>query len=757
MQQTLGQTKIGNLMFIYLLIFSVVITIIISVIELSSGYERDVDRVNKTLNELNISYRNGLSSALWLADKDQLQSMLAGITELADIRYAVVLSEGSIYAQSGSDVLNRTNKNGSENITLEQKYISSSMPLTYAHRGKEVPIGRVILYTDLSDVRQKLNRRILMVLATNGAEIALIVLFFYFLFYYLISRHLENISGYLNASSAYLPDLPLVLDRKKPARNDELDILADSINSMYSKLDFSLKELEEKQELLLQVLSDKTQESQNNRLLFESSPVGLALADMTGTLVDVNQSYADILGRTVEECKSVESREPISDKYADEENEHLCMLKETGYCGPYEREYIHKDGHHVAVRISDMVLERDGESFIWSSVENISDIKKAFSDLEYSQARFAAVFSSISDAVVMANTDHRMTVLSDSVTDLFGYEASELQGRPTGMLSKNTEDFSQAGGRNALPGSLPYEVEYRRKDGSTFWGETLGTKIVSEDGVIYGYVGIIRDVTERKNVENELKKYRHQLEKLVAERTRKLRDAQDELVRNERLATLGQLTATVSHELRNPLGAMRPSLYVIDKKSDREDERLQSAIERVDRNIERCDRIIDELLDFTRITDLDRHLTRIDDWLESVIDDQCIPEHIRVEKDFSLNNVEMAIDTGRLRRAVINVVENACHTMELGKQQTNESRDFRLKIKTGSNAERIEIAIADTGDGIPDNVLEKIFEPLFSTRGFGVGLGMSTVKQIMEQHDGGVEIDTKVDQGTNVILWLPRG
>lgn len=233
-----------------------------------------------------------------------------------------------------------------------------------------------------------------------------------------------------------------------------------------------------------------------------------------------------------------------------------------------------------------------------------------------------------------------------------------------------------------------------------------------------------------------------------------LQDSHSELQRKERLATLGQLTATVSHELRNPLGAMRPSLYVIERKSDKEDERIQSAIERIDRNIDRCDHIIDELLDFTRITELEREPTLIDEWLMSVILEQTIPEGILLEKDFGLNNIELAVDTARLRRVVINAIENACHSM-MDDNQQSVNNNAHINIKTCVSNNRLEIIIKDTGSGIAKDVIDEIFEPLFSTKSFGVGLGMPTIKQIMQQHGGGVEVESKEGKGTAVTLWLP--
>ena len=100
-----------------------------------------------------------------------------------------------------------------------------------------------------------------------------------------------------------------------------------------------------------------------------------------------------------------------------------------------------------------------------------------------------------------------------------------------------------------------------------------------------------------------------------------------------------------------------------------------------------------------------------------------------------------------MRRAVINVVENACHSMMDDNLRIADS-DARLTIATDDTGDRIEIRITDTGAGIPDDVMEKIFEPLYSTKGFGVGLGMPTVKQIVEQHGGNIKVNSRLGVGS---------
>jgi len=263
----------------------------------------------------------------------------------------------------------------------------------------------------------------------------------------------------------------------------------------------------------------------------------------------------------------------------------------------------------------------------------------------------------------------------------------------------------------------------------------------------------VATVCDRIEYERQLAATNDELENRVEARTRELRDAQTELLRKERLATLGQLTATVSHELRNPLAAMRPSTYILSKKYG-DDEATQRALERIERGINRCDHIIDELLDFARITKLEYSHQELDRWLAEMLQEQQLPGDLKVQLHQGLDGYSVDFDPHRLRRALINIIENAAQSFVSdndGKVADNANIELSTRVIDG----RIELVLKDNGPGIAADVLPHIFEPLYSTRNFGVGLGMPTVKQIMEQHDGGIDVQSKAGEGTTVTLWLP--
>jgi len=253
---------------------------------------------------------------------------------------------------------------------------------------------------------------------------------------------------------------------------------------------------------------------------------------------------------------------------------------------------------------------------------------------------------------------------------------------------------------------------------------------------------------------DELQQAHDELESKVQERTQELREAQDSLIKKERLATLGQLTATVSHELRNPLASLMASLHVI-KSASANPEQARKSIDRMETNIRRCDRIIDELLDFTRVSNLAMKPIDIDEWLKQALDEIDIPDDVELRIQTGTNNAVVYFDPDRLRRAIINVVSNACHAMASPNDHDKSIDGAILDVSTAMTDNKVTIQITDNGIGMDQEVIKQLFEPLFSTKAFGVGLGMSAIEQIMKQHEGGVQVSSTPGKGTTITLWLP--
>ena len=254
---------------------------------------------------------------------------------------------------------------------------------------------------------------------------------------------------------------------------------------------------------------------QFNRNLFESCPIGLALCRLDGKLVEVNPALAAILGRTGEETLNLTYWEITPEKYLAQEQLQLESLEKTGRYGPYEKEYIHKDGHFVPVRLKGVIVEKEGERLIWSSVEDISDRKQAQEALRVSEERLQLALKGSEVGLWDWNVATGETYFSPRFMEMSGYRAGELEGHVNTWISLvNPEDMSSVTEvLNAhFEGRTPaYQAEFRfkTKSGEWQWIQASG-KVVERDetGKPLRMTGTHKDITKRKRIEEALIKER---------------------------------------------------------------------------------------------------------------------------------------------------------------------------------------------------------------------------------------------------------
>jgi signal transduction histidine kinase len=252
------------------------------------------------------------------------------------------------------------------------------------------------------------------------------------------------------------------------------------------------------------------------------------------------------------------------------------------------------------------------------------------------------------------------------------------------------------------------------------------------------------ELIERRRIEVELR-----------EANRNLQGAMEKLATTERLATIGQIAATVGHELRNPLASIRTSMELLRKQTSGKELGVERALDRIDRNTDRCANIISDLLDFARKKELVSEPTIIASWLTEILDEHALPAGIVLNRDLRATD-EIPVDRQKLRQIVINLIDNASQAMTGFDWQPAPEQPRRIVVRTKSVDGGVELSIADNGPGIAPDVLPRIFEPLFTTKSFGIGLGMPMVRQFVELHQGTITVDSTVGKGTTVLIWLPR-
>jgi len=391
-------------------------------------------------------------------------------------------------------------------------------------------------------------------------------------------------------------------------------------------------------------------------------------------------------------------------------------------------EEIRKLNQELEQRVEERTVElrRANEAL----VAEVAERESAEISRRESQNQLQLVTDAVPALISYVDREQRWRFNNRAYESWFGQVPAELRGR---HVREGLGEAAYAAVRphveRALNGETArYEASLPYAYGGARHVEAVYVPDIGQDGEAKGFFSLVTDISERRRLEAEL-------------------------VEKQRLATVGQLTATVSHELRNPLGTIKISAAVVDAKARDRGLDVERALDRINRNVRRCDRIIDELLDYARSRDLTPEDTLIDPWLEAVLDDLAIPEGVTVRRRLGAPGVSVALDRERFQRAVINVYENACQAM--AEDPDGEDTENVLIVGSKTASSRIEVAFRDTGPGIPDEAYGKIFDPLFSTRSFGVGVGLTTVKQILEKHGGGVSVATDAGQGTEVCLWLP--
>ena len=249
------------------------------------------------------------------------------------------------------------------------------------------------------------------------------------------------------------------------------------------------------------------------------------------------------------------------------------------------------------------------------------------------------------------------------------------------------------------------------------------------------------------------------MNKEVNQHLQSLREAQDQLLKKGRLEQLGQLTATIAHELRNPLGAVRTSAFLLERKTRGKDLGIEGQLQRINNGIARCDNTITQLLDFSRSRHVNASQEDFDSWLEKIVSEEAqrLPVAVLLNCKLGLDGLSVAIDAARLQRAVANLISNASEAMvgngeTSTRQMTNEPT---ITIGTERSGDSILVAISDNGPGIKPEDLQRIREPLFTTKNFGTGLGLPAVEQILAQHGGSLTVASELGFGACFTMRLP--
>jgi len=362
---------------------------------------------------------------------------------------------------------------------------------------------------------------------------------------------------------------------------------------------------------------------------------------------------------------------------------------------------------------------------------------------------------------VVRNTIHGFNIKQVNIYDIKGKIAYSTDKKLIGKKMPVPPEFEQA-----KKGKLSYRLEGNvLKTYAPFMAER---GLVKDPSMVLGIFEIIQDLKKDYQSITDFQRtvvlssvlimgflfigltlIVRRAERIIEERTEEKRKLEEQLRQAEHLANIGQMVAAISHELRNPLGVVSSTAELL-KSREKENPTNAQLSQIILEEAKRANQVLSEFLEFARprLPKLSScEITAILDKVLTFLGPEFKSQQIEIVKDYKDKPIINA-DAELLYRAFSNIVLNAIQAMPKGGR-------LKVEVNTNPKEEKVIITFSDTGIGIPEDVLEKIFTPFFSTKEKGTGLGLAIVKKIIENHHGRIKIESEINKGTKVIIWLP--
>jgi two-component system NtrC family sensor kinase len=444
-------------------------------------------------------------------------------------------------------------------------------------------------------------------------------------------------------------------------------------------------------------------------------------------LVTANRAAAELFGRPLDDLPGT----AVDDIVIPSERHHVAEQQRRAREGAvqrYETKVFGAGGQERDVAVSTTPLVVEGRLVgTVGTLRDITDQKRAQETLARSESRYRNLFESASDAIATFDANGRFTTFNHAAENISGYRRDELVGQwfapmvPDDELPKALAHFQKAlAGETGL-----FETSFLRKDGDVRTIQVTYSTPQKDEEVLC----IIRDVTDQKML-------------------------QEQLIQSEKMSAIGQLVSGVAHELNNPLAGISAfAQLLLTEKRFPPDQR--TAAEMIYAEARRASRIVQNLLTFARQHKPERTSTSVNQVLDDTLELRGYELRVRgieVIRDYEEQVPETMADAHQLQQVFLNLITNAEQAMEKRQRDTQ-----RLMVRTRRAGERIRIEIEDTGPGIPSNLLERIFNPFFTTKptGSGTGLGLSISLGIVREHDGKIWAENAPAGGARFVIELP--
>ncbi len=321
------------------------------------------------------------------------------------------------------------------------------------------------------------------------------------------------------------------------------------------------------------------------------------------------------------------------------------------------------------------------------------------------------VLESMSDGVIAVDTDERITTFNCAASDVLGFSADEVLGRP----------FEDVFGRDFSPAHGVQVVELCSKDQTDVPISERDSPMSDRSGQEIGAVKVFQDLTEIEALRKQVRQM-------------------------DRLAAVGEMAATVAHEIRNPLGGIRGFATLLSRDLDENDPNAR-LVKKIIIGTKHLDKVVNELLEYTRPVELNLRSLDYYGLVEAALnyvgsDGKETTVENEVEK-----GLNVLADKDKMRQVLLNVILNAFQSIE---------REGRITISSASDNEYVTVHVSDNGCGIQAEDLEKVLSPFYTTKEKGSGLGLAIAEKIVETHGGTLEFESEAGKGSVFSVKLPR-
>jgi two-component system sporulation sensor kinase A len=458
---------------------------------------------------------------------------------------------------------------------------------------------------------------------------------------------------------------------------------------------------------------------------FQYAPNGVVLISPQGQWLKVNQSFCQTLGYSEEELLGFKCTEIT---HPDDRIQCLYHLKQllqgkTEFAQMNKR-YIHKNGSvlHVAVCLSSVHDEDGNDVYFIAHIQDITE--KTYTQRllqEYGQ-KYQALTKYTPLGICALDNEGRFTEVNPAYLKMTGYSAEELVYMtfrdliPSEYLELAEERFDKA-----LRGDLPFvDIKLKAKNGAKIHAIASSSPIIV-NGETLGIYIITKDVTEQKQTEKLLRK-------------------------TEKLSLVGELAAGIAHEIRNPLTSLRGFVQLFQ--TEETDDKKKRYYELMLSEIDRINDIVSELLVLARPTQEKYDLRCISNKLNHVVtllEAQAHLFNVDIKREFEMD-LPLISCNSNLKQVFINILKNAIDAMPNG---------GKVLIQAQKMNDTVVIRFIDQGIGISKDIISKIGQPFFTTKETGTGLGLMVCYRIIEHHRGSIRIDSELEKGTTVEIYLP--